>query len=86
MGERQEKIVMEFSEEHKRKIAEEVVLTAPETAHVLGVTTQRLHTLVKQGRLTPLKVSNRVAVYFRPDVERLAAELGHLREKFRPYE
>ncbi|MEM5633401.1 DNA-binding protein [Bacillus cereus] len=74
------------SEEYKRKIAQEVVLTAPETAHVLGVTTQRLHALVKQGRLTPLKVSNRVAVYFRPDVEKLAQELGQLREKYRPYE
>lgn len=75
-----------MSEEYKRKIAQEVVLTAPETAHVLGVTTQRLHALVKQGRLTPLKVSNRVAVYFRPDVEKLAEELVPLREKFRPFE
>jgi ethanolamine transporter EutH len=74
------------SEEDKRKIAQEVVLTAPETANVLGVTTQRLHTLVKQGRITPLKVSNRIAVYFRPDVEKLAEELAPLREKFRPFE
>ncbi|HHT7154709.1 helix-turn-helix domain-containing protein (plasmid) [Bacillus thuringiensis] len=74
------------SEEDKRKIAQEVVLTAPETANVLGVTTQRLHTLVKQGRIKPLKVSNRIAVYFRPDVEKLAEELAPLREKFRPFE
>ncbi|EKS8376125.1 helix-turn-helix domain-containing protein [Bacillus cereus] len=74
------------SEEDKRKIAQEVVLTAPETANVLGVTTQRLHTLVKQGRITPLKVSNRIAVYFRPDVEKLGEELAPLREKFRPFE
>ncbi|PEC80212.1 helix-turn-helix domain-containing protein [Bacillus cereus] len=75
-----------YNEEYNRKLAQENVLTAPETAHVLGVTTQRLHALVKQGRLTPLKVSNRIAIYFRPDVQKLAEELGQLREKYRPYE
>ncbi|PEB97164.1 DNA-binding protein [Bacillus cereus] len=75
-----------YNEEYNRKLAQENVLTAPETAHVLGVTIQRLHALVKQGRLTPLKVSNRIAIYFRPDVQKLAEELGQLREKYRPYE
>ncbi|KAA0775803.1 DNA-binding protein [Bacillus sp. BB51/4] len=75
-----------FSEEYKRKLAKEAVLTAPETAEVLGVSTQRLHKLVKEGRITPLKVSNRIAIYYRPDVDELAKELAPLREKFRPFE
>lgn len=74
--------ISNLNDDYTRKIVQESVLTTPETAHVLWITTQRLHALVKQGCITPLKVSKRIAVYFRPDVEKLAP----LREKFRPYE
>ncbi|MGG0645504.1 helix-turn-helix domain-containing protein [Bacillus mycoides] len=75
-----------MSREEIEKLVNQVVLTANETANLLDVTTQRLHVLVKQGRLVPLKVVDRVSLYFREDVERLAKELGELRGKFRPYE
>ncbi|EJQ59159.1 hypothetical protein IEU_03550 [Bacillus mycoides] len=75
-----------MSREEIEKLVNQEVLTANETANLLDVTTQRLHVLVKQGRLVPLKVVDRVSLYFREDVERLAKELGELRGKFRPYE
>lgn len=69
-----------------KKLVDEVVLTANETANLLDVTTQRLHVLVKQERLVPLKVVDRVALYFRKDVEALAEELQKQRKKYRPFE
>ncbi|MFK4380165.1 plasmid maintenance system antidote protein VapI [Bacillus sp. RC218] len=75
-----------MSREEIEKLVNQVVLTANETANLLDVTTQRLHVLVKQGRLIPIKVVDRVSLYFREDVERLAEELEQLRGKFRPYE
>lgn len=75
-----------MSREEIEKLVNQVVLTANETANLLDVTTQRLHVLVKQGRLVPIKVVDRVSLYFREDVERLAEELEQLRGKFRPYE
>ncbi|MGE7885396.1 helix-turn-helix domain-containing protein [Bacillus sp. NPDC094077] len=75
-----------MSREEIEKLVNQVVLTANETANLLDVTPQRLHVLVKQGRLVPIKVVDRVSLYFREDVERLAEELEQLRGKFRPYE
>lgn len=75
-----------MSREEIEKLVNQVVLTANETANLLDVTTQRLHVLVKQGRLIPIKVVDRVSLYFREDVEKLAEELEGLRGKYRPYE
>ncbi len=75
-----------MSREEIEKLVNQVVLTANETSNLLDVTTQRLHVLVKQGRLVPIKVVDRVSLYFREDVEKLAEELEQLRGKFRPYE
>ncbi|MEM5644744.1 helix-turn-helix domain-containing protein [Bacillus cereus] len=75
-----------MNREEIEKLVHQTVLTANETANLLDVTTQRLHVLVKQGRLVPLKVVDRVSLYFREDVEKLAEELGSLRGKYRPYE
>ncbi|MCQ6569098.1 helix-turn-helix domain-containing protein [Bacillus mycoides] len=75
-----------MSREEIEKLVSQVVLTANETANLLDVTTQRLHVLVKQGRLVPIKLVDRVSLYFREDVEKLAEELGDLRGKYRPYE
>lgn len=75
-----------ISREEIEKLVNQVVLTANETANLLDVTTQRLHVLVKQRRLVPIKVVDRVSLYFREDVEKLAEELEGLRGKYRPYE
>jgi len=76
----------EMNREEVEKLVNEVVLTANETKNLLDVTTQRLHVLVNQGRLVPLKVVDRVALYFRKDVEELAEELQKQRKKYRPFE
>lgn len=76
------KVSMDYkmSREEIEKLVNQVVLTANETVNLLGVTTQRLHVLVKQGRIVPIKVVDRVSLYFREDVEKLAEELGQLRK------
>ncbi|KOS25658.1 DNA-binding protein [Bacillus anthracis] len=75
-----------MSREEIEKLVNQVVIKENETVNLLGVTTQRLHVLVKQGRIVPIKVVDRVSLYFREDEEEMAEELGQLKEKYRPYE
>lgn len=62
------------------------VLTTSEVKEILNVTRQRLHALVSNGKLKPVKKLSRESLFFRNDVERLAKELKELRKKYRPYD
>lgn len=65
---------------------EHYVLTPSEVMELLNINRQRLSTLIKNGRLEPIKKEGGTAVYYRKDVEALKKELEKGREKYRPYE
>jgi hypothetical protein len=62
------------------------VLTTSEAKEILNVTKQRLNTLVKTGRITPVKKTKNDSLFLRIDVMKLKPELEELRKKYRPYD
>jgi len=62
------------------------VLTTSEAIELLGVTRQRLHQMVKAGKLIPIKELPRDRLFLRSDVEDRKKELEALRKKYRPYD
>ena len=50
----------------------QLLITAREAAHILGVTHGRVAALVSQGVLTPIKKDGRVTVFLRSDIEAYA--------------
>ncbi|MCY8522896.1 helix-turn-helix domain-containing protein [Bacillus atrophaeus] len=72
----------------KRKInfIQEEVLTAAEAGELLGITRQRLSTLVTSGKLKPVKKVGTVALFLLGHVLSLKKELETGRKKYRPYD
>ncbi|GAK01527.1 helix-turn-helix domain-containing protein [Geomicrobium sp. JCM 19055] len=62
------------------------ILTPSEVMELLDINRQRLSTLIKNGRLKPIKKEGGTAVYYRNDVDTLKKELELGREKYRPYD
>lgn len=62
------------------------VLTAGEVAEELQVSRQTLSSLVKRGKLTPVKEIGRDRLFLREDVEARKAVAKDLYAKYRPYD
>lgn len=82
---KKEMILMEYksySKEDFIKLVQSEVLTSSE---VLEVSRQSLNSLVKRGKLIPVKELNRDKLFLREDVERRKEESKELQAKYRPY-
>ncbi|WP_044741839.1 hypothetical protein [Anoxybacillus sp. B7M1] len=80
---------MEYQLKNRKEVEDFIrreVLGVAETLEILGVTYQRLNKLVEAQRIIPIKSFQKDKLFFRSDVERLAAELVELRKKYRPYD
>ncbi|ADV95591.1 DNA-binding protein [Bacillus sp. FSL K6-1560] len=75
-----------MKESEKIKFIKEEVLTAAEAGELLGVTRQRLSTLVTSGKLEPVKKVGTVALFLLGHVQALKKELEAGRKKYRPYD
>ncbi|MCY8950051.1 helix-turn-helix domain-containing protein [Bacillus atrophaeus] len=70
----------------KIKFIQEEVLTAAEAGELLGITRQRLSTLVTSGKLKPVKKVGTVALFLLGHVQALKKELEAGLKKYRPYD
>ncbi|MCM3190810.1 helix-turn-helix domain-containing protein [Bacillus subtilis] len=75
-----------MKESEKIKLIQEEVLTAAEAGELLGITRQRLSTLVTSGKLKPVKKVGTVALFLLGHVQALKKELEAGRKKYRPYD
>ncbi|MCZ8480273.1 MULTISPECIES: helix-turn-helix domain-containing protein [Bacillus subtilis group] len=75
-----------MKESEKIKFIQEEVLTATEAGELLGITRQRLSTLVTSGKLKPVKKVGTVALFLLGHVQALKKELEAGRKKYRPYD
>ncbi|MGG4449679.1 helix-turn-helix domain-containing protein [Brevibacillus porteri] len=75
--------------ENKEKLTKYVVdnvMTSGEVLDYLGIERQTLHSLVKRGKLVPLKKAKETSLFLRQDIEDRKTSAEELKEKFRPYE
>ncbi|MDF4200400.1 helix-turn-helix domain-containing protein [Bacillus subtilis] len=75
-----------MKESEKIKFIQEEVLTAAEAGELLGITRQRLSTLVTSGKLKPVKKVGTVTLFLLGHVQALKKELEAGRKKYRPYD
>lgn len=68
------------------RIVQDNVMTAAEAVELLGGSKQNLSSLVKRGKLIPIKEVGSVRLFLKSDVEARKKEAEELREKYRPYE
>lgn len=68
------------------RIIQENVLTAAEATEMIGGTKQNFSSLVKRGKLTPIKEAGSVRLFLKSDVLERKREAEALRDKYRPYE
>ncbi|WP_346235749.1 helix-turn-helix domain-containing protein [Lysinibacillus telephonicus] len=68
------------------KYVKSEVLTSSEVLEVLGVSRQSLNSLVKRGKLVPIKELSRDKLFLREDIERRKEESKELHSKYRPYD
>ncbi|MDF0727244.1 helix-turn-helix domain-containing protein [Cytobacillus sp. S13-E01] len=69
-----------------RKLIIEESCTTSEALEILGVSRARLNQMVKKGKLTPLKKSGAISIFFKQDLLDKKEELIELRAKYRPWE
>ena len=62
------------------------ILTPQEVQELLGVSQQSVNQSVQGGKLKVLKKQARTTLFLKEDVLARKAELGPLREKYRPYD
>lgn len=62
------------------------ILTSSEVLDELQVSRQTLSSLVKRGKLVPVKAVRRDRLFLREDVENRKAESIELNAKYRPYD
>jgi predicted DNA-binding transcriptional regulator AlpA len=70
----------------KRKFIIDEVLTTPEAMEFLGISRSRISSLIKGGKLLPVKKSGAISLFLKSDLEQKRNELISLRAKYRPYE
>ncbi|MEC2220080.1 DNA-binding protein [Bacillus subtilis] len=75
-----------MKEREKIKFIQEEVLTAAEAGELLGITRQRLSTLVTSEKLKPVKKVGTVALFLLDHVLSLKKDLEAGRKKYRPYD
>ncbi len=62
------------------------VLTSSEALELLEVSRQSLNSLVKRGKIVPIKELSREKLYLREDILSRKKEQDELRKKYRPYD
>lgn len=62
------------------------ILTSSEVLEVLQISRQALGSLVKRGKLIPVKELSRDRLFLREDIEKRKAESEDLNAKYRPYD
>lgn len=58
-----------LSREEKFKLIQEEVLTTSEAAEFLGISIPRMFSLIKQGKLVPMKKTGAITLFLREDIE-----------------
>lgn len=62
------------------------ILTTSEVLEELQISRQALNSLVKRGKLVPVKELSRDKLYLREDIERRKEAAKELHTKYRPYD
>lgn len=70
----------------KRQFILEEVLTTPEALEFLNISRARLSSLIKNGKINPVKKLGCVSLFLRSDLAEKKKELIELRKKYRPYD
>lgn len=70
----------------KRNFIQNEVLVTPEAIEFLDISRARMSTLIKQGKIKPIKKFGCVSLFLKEDLIAKKQELIELRKKYRPYE
>ncbi|WP_028400350.1 helix-turn-helix domain-containing protein [Ectobacillus panaciterrae] len=70
----------------KRQFIRDEVLTTPEAQELLGISRARMSTMIKSGKITPIKKSGAISLFLREDLVEKKEEMTELRKKYRPWE
>ncbi|WP_054767341.1 helix-turn-helix domain-containing protein [Lysinibacillus parviboronicapiens] len=68
------------------KLVQSEILTTSEVIEELQITRQALNSLVKRGKLVPVKELSRDKLYLREDIESRKEAAKELHTKYRPYD
>ncbi|MGE6516624.1 helix-turn-helix transcriptional regulator [Lysinibacillus sphaericus] len=68
------------------KLVQSEILTTSEVLEELQITRQALNSLVKRGKLVPVKELSRDKLYLREDIESRKEAAKELHTKYRPYD
>lgn len=74
------------SREEFVKLVQSDVLTTSEVIHELQISRQALNSLVKRGKLVPIKELSRDRLFLREEIENRKSSAKELNKKYRPYE
>lgn len=80
---------MEYKINNKEEFIEFVkteVLTSSEALELLEVSRQSLNSLVKRGKIVPIKELSREKLYLKEDILARKEEAKTLKNKYRPYD
>ncbi|MGG2114033.1 helix-turn-helix domain-containing protein [Lysinibacillus pakistanensis] len=68
------------------KLVQTEILTTSEVLEELQISRQALNSLVKRGKLVPVKELSRDRLYLREDIESRKEAAKELQTKYRPYD
>ncbi|MGE7131170.1 helix-turn-helix transcriptional regulator [Lysinibacillus xylanilyticus] len=68
------------------KLVQSEILTTSEVIEELQISRQALNSLVKRGKLVPVKELSRDKLYLREDIESRKEAAKELQTKYRPYD
>lgn len=68
------------------KYVQSEILTSSEALEILEVSRQTLNSLVKRGKIVPIKELTREKLFLREDIMRRKEESKELQSKYRPYD
>jgi len=68
------------------KLVQSEILTTSEVLEKLEISRQALNSLVKRGKLVPVKELSRDKLYLREDIESRKEAAKELHTKYRPYD
>lgn len=74
------------SKEEFVKLVQSDVLTTSEVIDELQISRQALNSLVKRGKLVPIKELSRDRLFLREEIENRKTSAKELNKKYRPYE
>lgn len=74
------------TEEKLKDFIRENILTSSEVVEFLGISRARMSTMIKTGKLEPVKKMAKDSLFLKSDIEKKKEELEHLRKKYRPFD